>query len=389
MPDIVAVKPLRRSLLRGFLPVISSMAILTACSSLPNSGPTAKEIEKDAADPATNKIGYHLLQLNPDVLAVLSASSVPRIDQTIADARANSVSRVGSGDILAISIFSASGGFSGAESGGNGLPVIEIPPETIDESGTIRVPFAGTVTVSGMTPQEISLLLEKRLTGRIFDPQVLVNVSRNIANTIIVSGDVHQPGRFPVMSADERILDVIAQCGGPTHPERDISVRLIRAGRTTRLSLQDMDENVIPNIRVLPGDRLRVSYEPRTFLSFGAADRVSEIPIEKANLSLAEAMAQIGGPSDFRADPTAVFLFRYEPAKTAQALGLGSPTEAVPVLYRVNMLDPQTYFETSKFPMRDRDLIYVANAASNKFYKFVGIINSAFGPIGSARNVTQ
>ena len=374
MPDIVAVKPLRRSLLRGFLPVISSMAILTACSSLPNSGPTAKEIEKDAADPATNKIGYHLLQLNPDVLAVLSASSVPRIDQTIADARANSVSRVGSGDILAISIFSASGGFSGAESGGNGLPVIEIPPETIDESGTIRVPFAGTVTVSGMTPQEISLLLEKRLTGRIFDPQVLVNVSRNIANTIIVSGDVHQPGRFPVMSADERILDVIAQCGGPTHPERDISVRLIRAGRTTRLSLQDMDENVIPNIRVLPGDRLRVSYEPRTFLSFGAADRVSEIPIEKANLSL---------------DPTAVFLFRYEPAKTAQALGLGSPTEAVPVLYRVNMLDPQTYFETSKFPMRDRDLIYVANAASNKFYKFVGIINSAFGPIGSARNVTQ
>lgn len=370
---------------------LSMIAIgLCACSTLPSSGPTATDVGKSASDPTLNLIGYHLVEFNAKTVEVANRPSPTAVDPSIRDLRPNSISRVGPGDVLAISVFSVSSGFSGSDqSSGNSPPAIELPPITIDEIGSIRVPFAGTLTVSGMTPREIASALEHHLTGKIFDPQVIVNVSRNLVNTVTVTGDLRQPGRFAVLSPDERLLDVIVQAGGPTHPDRDVWVRLTRNSHTTRLLLQDIDDDPAKNLRILPGDRIQATYDPRTFLAFGATDRVAELPIDKVRLSLAEAIARIGGPSDYRADPTAIYLFRYEPPTVAAGLGIADANQAVPILYRINMLDPETYFDMSKFPIEDKDLIYVANARSNKFYKFLGIINSAFGPVGNARAATQ
>jgi len=111
---------------------------------------------------------------------------------------------------------------------------------------------------------------------------------------------------------------------------------------------------------------------------------VSEVPFQNTRVSLAEAMARTGGPSDQQADPTAVFVFRYEPSAAD-----GSPLEgAKPVAYRLNMMEAQSYFLAQRFEMRPRDLIYVANARSNQPSKLLQVLNLFFQPFYTAKVVS-
>ena len=61
----------------------------------------------------------------------------------------------------------------------------------------------------------------------------------------------------------------------------------------------------------------------------------------------------------------------------------------MPVIYHVDMRDPQTYFLIQQFAMRDKDLIYIANARTVQLYKFLQLINSIFQPIYISRVTTQ
>jgi polysaccharide biosynthesis/export protein len=61
---------------------------------------------------------------------------------------------------------------------------------------------------------------------------------------------------------------------------------------------------------------------------------------------------------------------------------LGTPL--VPVVYRINMRDPNSLFTTQAFRMRNRDLIYVSNAPYTELQKVLGVFSSVTGPVASA-----
>ena len=44
------------------------------------------------------------------------------------------------------------------------------------------------------------------------------------------------------------------------------------------------------------------------------------------------------------------------------------------------MLDPQSYFLAQRFPLLDKDVVYVSNARTNALQKFVGILSQLFSP---------
>jgi polysaccharide export outer membrane protein len=52
------------------------------------------------------------------------------------------------------------------------------------------------------------------------------------------------------------------------------------------------------------------------------------------------------------------------------------PGPLVPTVYRADLEDPSGYFLISDFVMRDRDMIYVSNAPSVDFLKFITLIRS-------------
>ena len=88
--------------------------------------------------------------------------------------------------------------------------------------------------------------------------------------------------------------------------------------------------------------------------------------------------AKAGGLADFRADPSAVFLYRQEPREVAQLLGADMarfPGPLVPVIFSVNFQDPGGYFLATRFQMRNGDIIFAANAESHDISKFLTCVN--------------
>src|SRR4029077_11260559 len=125
--------------------------------------------------------------------------------------------------------------------------------------------------------------------------------------------------------------------------------------------------------------------EPQTFLAFGATRlqgqfQFSAGPLASAwRMTLAEAVAAAGGLLDFQADPGSVFLYRREPRELAENLGvdcskMDGPT--VPIVYSVNFSDPAGYFLATRVQMRNKDVIFVANAQAVEITKFASFANT-------------
>jgi polysaccharide export outer membrane protein len=114
---------------------------------------------------------------------------------------------------------------------------------------------------------------------------------------------------------------------------------------------------------------------------FGATDKVSQVPFQVRSLSLSEAVARVGGPSDTRANPKGIFLFRFEHSPDGKT--------DKPVIYRLDLMNPQSYFLAQRFTMRDKDLIYFSNSVANPPAKFIALINQLFSPVVTARYLAQ
>ena len=89
-----------------------------------------------------------------------------------------------------------------------------LPRLQVDRNGMIMVPYAGEIHVAGQTTTAVQRLIESHLTGKTEQPQVLVSLVTNGSNVVYVSGDVKNPGRYPLSLAHENLLDMIALSGG-------------------------------------------------------------------------------------------------------------------------------------------------------------------------------
>ena len=50
-------------------------------------------------------------------------------------------------------------------------------------------------------------------------------------------------------------------------------------------------------------------------------------------------------------------------------------------MYRLNLDKPSSYFIAQRFAMRDKDVIYVANAKINQTRKLIELFNLLFTPV--------
>jgi polysaccharide biosynthesis/export protein len=234
----------------------------------------------------------------------------------------------------------------------------------------VSLPYLGRVDIAGRRPLDVARELERRLRGKSQNPQVVVATERGERHSVILSGDIKQPGRLMLSSAHERLLDSIALAGGPTARIADTLVRLSRNGEMAQLRLQSISPTSAANVMLGPDDRIELIRSVRSFTVLGAAKSVSEIAFDSDQLTLSEALARAGGPLDDRADARGVFIFRFES---------GGGTEK-PVIYRLDLLQPQSYFSAQRFQMREKDIMLIANARSNQLNKFVQMINQLVSP---------
>ena len=203
------------------------------------------------------------------------------------------------------------------------------------------------------------------------------NALRNFVNVYVGDEDIrHLDGAETVLKDGETIMIVPSIAGGSSVEIEDADIRLLRGDKSVGIRLSDLQLDPSSNLILAPGDRVELIKSPRSFTVFGASDKVSQVPFGTRTVSLSEAIARAGGPSDQRANPRRIFLFRFENDAGQQAQ---------PVIYRLDMMDPQSYFLSQMFAVNDKDVIYFSNASSNLPTKFLNLVNLVFGPIITAR----
>jgi polysaccharide export outer membrane protein len=211
-----------------------------------------------------------------------------------------------------------------------------------------------------------------------------VNVSRNVSNTVTVTGEVANGARVPLTLRGDRIMDVIAAAGGYRSPVHETFVSLTRGNRTARAPIQALLKNPQEDIYLRPGDILTIERTPQTFTVAGATGANSVEPFDARGITLEEAIGKSGGLSDSRADPEGVFVLRYEPIGVAREYPHVAPNlltgALVPVAYQLNMRDPAALFLARRFAMRDKDILYVTNAPLADIGKAVQLVQMVAQP---------
>ncbi len=264
-----------------------------------------------------------------------------------------------------------------------------LPELLVSASGSINIPFAGDVPAAGRTLRQIERDIIARLRGQANAPQVIVRLLRNASSTVTVMGDVSRALRMPLTPKGERLLDAIAEAGGAKQAVDKMTVQLSRGPGVYRIALQDVLREPRNNIVLQPDDVVAILYQPFQFTVLGATGRNEEVPFEGTGIALSQALARSGGLQDGRGDPKGVFVFRWERPEGLTSLltnAVRAPDGRVPVIYRINMADPASYFVAQNFPMRNGDVVYVASAPVAEFQRFVNILASTVLPIMTIDN---
>ncbi len=364
-----------------------ALGVLAGCSTVPSSGPTSAQIRQ--AEHKDNDLGFRIIDVDPETVTALNAQRIHEVPLA-ALASEGKIDTIGAGDILEIDVYevgitlfagpSPTGGTpAGFDPSARGTVLANV---TVNAEGEIVLPYIGLLKVAGKTTAAVQRMIERSMAGMSQRPQAVVTVKTNLYNTYYVSGDVRTPGRYTLELARERLLDALARAGGTVNQPDDMIVRLTRAGQSAETRLSQVDASGPQNVALLPGDRVELFNRPRTYLAFGSIDKVSQVAFGSNSLSLAEAMARIGGPADNSADPAAVYLFRYNAAA-------GDAATSTPVIYRLNMRRAQSYFLSQRFEMQDKDVIYVASAAANAPTKLTQILGQLVAPFITARALTR
>jgi polysaccharide biosynthesis/export protein len=378
----IAFMTARRKLL---LMCLSGLA-LGGCGLLPTSGPDDVAIRNQAfisSPPPDAPLAYELVPVNANNVGELSIPRSSAPSDNFVERGSRPIIRLGPGDVIGVTIFEAAPGglFTPSQtSGARPGNFVDLPAQSVDERGNIAIPFAGQIPVAGKTTPEVEHIIQERLKNRAIEPQVVVAVREQHATIVSVLGEVNQPGPIPLSQSGQRILELIARAGGPKYPSNESYVILQRGGAKTKVLLSRIVADPKQNIYARPNDTIYLQHELATFTAVGASGANGLYPFENEHITLSQALGKAGGLLDIQANPAAFFVYRLEDRAFLEKIGVDVtryPHDKIPTVYSIDMLDPAGLLLANGFQMREKDAIFVGNAKSVEFMKFLAIINAA------------
>jgi polysaccharide biosynthesis/export protein len=254
------------------------------------------------------------------------------------------------------------------------------------------VPFAGKVPAAGRKVAEIEAEIVQRLAGKSHQPEVLIRRTRNRSATVTVVGEVATSVNLPLTPSGERLLDALAAAGGVRQPVSKTTLQITRGSQYLALPLDAVIRDPRQNVLLQPGDVVTAMFQPLSFTALGATGKNEEINFEAQGITLAQALARAGGLVDSRSDAQGVFIFRFEPESALswprQPVAT-TPDGLVPVVYRLDLKKPSSFFVMQSFAINNKDIVYVSNAPAAELQKFLNLVFSVAYPVLTTIQVTK
>jgi polysaccharide biosynthesis/export protein len=373
--------------------------LVAGCSQLPTSGPSNREIQAATAGPGAAAI--QVVDVDDAITRRLLAMRTQHLFSETLGQAAGPYTGIGPGDVLEISIWeappatlfgSAAASGTDARAATSTARAVVLPDQMVDRDGTINVPFAGKVPAAGQTLRAIEAEIVKRLNGKAHLPEVTLRQTRNVSSSVTVVGEVASSVRVPLTPGGERLLDALAVAGGVRQPVSKMTLQVTRGTDYYAMPLDAVIRDPRQNVPLRAGDVVTAIFQPLSFTALGATGKNEEVNFEAQGITLAQALARAGGLVDSRSDAQGVFIFRMEPKASLdwprQPVAT-TPEGMVPVVYRIDLKNPSSFFVMQSFAVNNKDILYVSNAPATELQKFLNLVFSVAYPVLTTVQVTR
>jgi polysaccharide export outer membrane protein len=255
--------------------------------------------------------------------------------------------------------------------------VIEIDNVIVSPNGTIFVPYLKQIKISGLSDEAARSKIQTQLEGIIPSAQVQLTTKRGLKSSVSLVGGVGAPGSYPIIDPHYTVLNLISQGGGASPALRNPHVRLIRAGRTYKSSLDRIYKNPALDTVIKGGDKVILEDDERYFRSLGAASKEQIINFGSDDSSALDAMSLVGGISNFRANPKGILVLReyHQNAVRSDGSGPGN-TRSV---FVIDLTSSDGLFSAGRFAINSNDTVLVTESPLTAVNTVFGIIGSVFG----------
>jgi polysaccharide export outer membrane protein len=329
---------------------------------------------------STEALPFDVIDLTPT--SVVAFRPPPSVDKPSVTGNLSAGGRiaVAPGDVVRVRIFEP---YEGSIFPTIQRPGADLGAQRVTDTGTITVPYVGTVPVAGLDLGQIEQRIVERLKGKAQDPQVIVEFVADRSHTVMVSGDVKQPGRISILDNVRSVVDAINRAGGVYaqsaqggSQSNQLEVVVRRRGQVI-LTAQWSDLLAGADIPIEKNDEIVVRPNARTYTVLGAVTKAGNVEMTKPNLNLLEALGSVGGLTDERANKTGVFVFRMGDIQN-------NPGARARV-FRLDLSQPVSIFVAQQFGMKPSDVVYVTNAPLYEYNKIVTALYRTFSIISVTR----
>jgi len=180
----------------------------------------------------------------------------------------------------------------------------------VDSDGYITFPYIGRVLASGLNSGDLEDRIKNLLSpSYIKNPQVRVEIDQYKSQSVMVSGEVRQPGKIPMTGA-MTVLEALAAAGSPT-PAASSELTIARPKKPgagadqsdaeiVRINWKDLQLGKGTDISLQDGDLLNIA-KAQTFFITGQVKNSSSYVLEPGT-TVEQAIAMAGGLADRGSD---------------------------------------------------------------------------------------
>ena len=282
------------------------------------------------------------------------------------------------GDILSIMVWdhpelAGQGVAAGVNLTDTSTPLAPAPGFVVDHEGRVQFPYAGELTLAGLTEEQARSLLSKRLAKYIAQPNVTLRVQAYRSKRVYIDGEVKTAGLHAINDIPMTLMEALNRAGGMLPTADQSRIALDRGDVRYMIDLRALvAKGINPgNIMLAHGDVVRVHSreESKVFVS-GEVVTPKALTMHNGRLTLNEALGESGGISPTTGDARQVYVVRKGIEGT-----------------RVFQLDARrsgALAMAESFELHPKDLVYVAASPLANWHRnlsmiFPGALTQAIG----------
>jgi len=348
--------------------LITSLALLsvTGCTIVPGShfegietGEQTQNLEQDL-----EKVNIQIIDSSLIKQQKQARASAKPISNTAGVNVSNYEYKLGVGDVITIGVWDH--------------PELTIPAGTqrtaefdgfrVQENGKITFAYAPNVQAAGKTIPQVRKELVTRLSRVIEDPQVDVKIVAFKSQKAYVTGEVKQPGVYPITETPLTLIDALNQAGGLTEAADWRTVTFTRGDKTEVIKLEDFYANgdISQNRLLQHGDIVHVNRnDKQKVFVLGDVKRAGTVGVTRYGLSLAQALSETGGINENTADANGVFVLRKRNLETDGVIA---------DVYQLHAKNMTALVFAEQFKLQPSDIVYVTSAPLARWNKVLSLL---------------